>query len=305
MEENARRAPRTVVRFDGSSFEVDASAIAAWGGSSSEGTVWDRLLEAQARATYDTAVHQAHASMAALSTSGLAPGVLREAMDALLDTCLAEFTARLARPHEALRRAVRDELEAAAEAHCAASRDLWGRRMCEGIALVEQVVTHSDATLRDMGSVVRHAVQQLELELEGDTQCLDEWRARCLDRMIDEWLPRHAAAHESEQEWRELELQELRTRHAGEARDPQVLDVSGSGAQAPRDEPTERTTASRPPPASGGDDPRPSSPLLSGSGAQASQEESTDRTTTSQPPSASGGDDPQPSSSLDEKSPSH
>ena len=81
------------------------------------------------------------------------------------------------------------------------------------------------AQLGEIAHLVTQALRQLEVDLGDDTHGLHLWRAKCLDNLVNAWIPKLVHTYENERELGVLasaELQRERDATAARARQPAV-----------------------------------------------------------------------------------
>lgn len=170
------------------------------------------LAEIQARDAAAQVFREAQEEMRTLAKAGGSPAQLDAACSDLVRQSLAAFAQRLMHPDPGRGDVLREDLEREMKHHVDECRAGFDKKIEESMLVLERAASHKDAKLGDIAPLVQQALRQLEIDLGDDPRGLDRWRMRCLELLVNEWLPRLVHACDTEYELGVLEVEQLKTR---------------------------------------------------------------------------------------------
>lgn len=179
---------------------------------------WSMLTELQSREALASVLREAQEEMRTAAATRTNPTALRQALDEVIEGSVAAFTRRLMQPDVTRSEELRDGLRADAERHLSECQAAFDRKIEQSMHLLEAEANRTDAELGEIAVLVQQAMRQLEIDLGDDPHGLSRWRARCLDNLVNVWIPRLVHTYENEKELHTLAADELRSRYEDAAR---------------------------------------------------------------------------------------
>ena len=173
---------------------------------------WTLLTELQSREAMAAVLREAQEEMRTLFKATVAPAALRRALDDVIARGVASFEGRTMQ-HDASRAdELAADLKAEAGRYVADCQAAFDKKVEESMHLLEAAANRDDAKLGEIASLVQQALRQLEVDLGDDPHGLHLWRAKCLDNLVNAWIPKLVHTYENEQELGALASAELQSR---------------------------------------------------------------------------------------------
>lgn len=173
---------------------------------------WSMLTDLQSREAMAAVLREAQEEMRTLVASRTSPTALRAALEDVVERSVAAFHKRTMQPDATRADELRADVRRDADRHLAECQAAFDRKVEESMHLLETAANREDAELGEIATLVQQALRQLETDLGDDPHGLDRWRARCLDNLVNAWIPRMLHAYENERELSALSSAELRSR---------------------------------------------------------------------------------------------
>ena len=173
---------------------------------------WSMLVEIQARDAAAAVRKEASETMRTLAATYVNPTQLRQLLDDQVTRSMVEFSKRLMQPDAARAEEIKAELTEEAGRHVTACQIVFDRKVEESMHLLEASANREDAHLGEIASLVSQAMRQLEIDLNDDPHGLARWRAKCLENLVNVWIPRLLHTYDNEKELNTFATAELKSR---------------------------------------------------------------------------------------------
>ena len=173
---------------------------------------WTLLTELQSREAMAAVLREAQEEMRTLFRATVAPAALRRALDDVVERSAAAFSGRTMQPDPARADELTADLRTETNRYMAECQAAFDKKVEESMHLLEAAANRDDAKLGEIASLVQQALRQLEVDLGDDPHGLHLWRARCLDNLVNAWIPKLVHTYENERDLGVLASAELQSR---------------------------------------------------------------------------------------------
>lgn len=189
---------------------------------------WSMLAEVQARDVRAQVYAACCNELRQIAEKSASPNIFSKNANGAVETAMKEYTSKLMQKEEGQHELLQQDLEKYVCELTEQSKRLFDKKVEESISILEVAASSEDTTLSLLTDLVRQTMEHLEKDLMFDQYSSDYWKAKCMVRMVNIWLPKLSSWHEKDKEMASYEVEELKSRCTERERDIEGLKLASA-----------------------------------------------------------------------------